>query len=139
MRMSSGVAGDLRVECVTLGFVRHPKGAIDPGHRRTPDVYPLNGRALADQESHCSGACATSPRRRCGASRAYFPQSAAGLRLHLPSVSLADAVTLDRLIASDETLVHELIHAIQYRAFGIDAFATGTSQSTCPLAMSRCP
>jgi hypothetical protein len=56
MRMSSGVAGDLRVECVTLGFVRHPKGAIDPGHRRTPDVYPLNGRALADQESRIAQA-----------------------------------------------------------------------------------
>jgi hypothetical protein len=43
-------------------------------------------------------------------------------------VSLAEAMTLDCLIASNETLqlqtlVHELIHAIQYRALGIDAFA----------------
>jgi hypothetical protein len=48
--------------------------------------------------------------------------------LPIPSVSLAEALTLDCLIASNETprlhtLVHELIHAIQYRALGIDAFA----------------
>jgi hypothetical protein len=46
----------------------------------------------------------------------------------IPSVSLAEALTLDCLIVSNETLrldtlVHELIHAIQYRALGIDAFA----------------
>jgi hypothetical protein len=48
--------------------------------------------------------------------------------LPIPSVSLAEALTLDCLIASNETLrlhtlVHEMIHAIQYRALGIDAFA----------------
>jgi hypothetical protein len=48
--------------------------------------------------------------------------------LPIPSLSLAEALTLDCLIASNETLrlhtlVHELIHAIQYRALGIDAFA----------------
>jgi hypothetical protein len=48
--------------------------------------------------------------------------------LPIPSVSLAEAMTLDCLIASNQTLrlhtlVHELIHAIQYRALGIDAFA----------------
>jgi hypothetical protein len=48
--------------------------------------------------------------------------------LQIPSVSLAEALTLDYLIASNETLrlvtlVHELIHAIQYRALGIDEFA----------------
>jgi hypothetical protein len=48
--------------------------------------------------------------------------------LPIPSLSLAEALTLDCLIASSETLrlstlVHELIHAIQYRTLGIDAFA----------------
>jgi hypothetical protein len=48
--------------------------------------------------------------------------------LPISSVSLAEALTLNCLIASNETarlhtLVHELIHAIQYRALGIDAFA----------------
>jgi hypothetical protein len=47
---------------------------------------------------------------------------------HLRSLALADAVTLDCLNASKErlrldTLVHELIHVIQYKALGIDAFA----------------
>jgi hypothetical protein len=64
--------------------------------------------------------------------------------LPIPSLSLAEALTLDFLIASNEalrldTLVHELIHAIQYRALGIDAFARKYVASTCLMATSRCP
>ena len=46
----------------------------------------------------------------------------------LPDIEIAEAVTLDRVIVASEplshpTLVHELIHVVQYSILGVDGFA----------------
>jgi hypothetical protein len=48
--------------------------------------------------------------------------------LSVPEFSLADAVTLDRVIVAKQplsrfTLFHELVHVVQWRILGIDSFA----------------
>jgi hypothetical protein len=48
--------------------------------------------------------------------------------MSIPSTALAEAVTLDYLIASPApislgTLVHEMVHSVQYRLLGVPGFA----------------
>ena len=59
------------------------------------------------------------------------PDFAARIRAEgvaLPDIEIAEAVTLDRVIVASEplshpTLVHELIHVVQYSILGVDRFA----------------
>ena len=57
-----------------------------------------------------------------------FRRTARLLGLYFPELRFAGAITLDHIIASREPLVlsvlfHELVHVVQFRLLGVDAFA----------------
>lgn len=99
-------------------------------HRLLPFATPLLARDQTALEGHFEREFLDGVRLVVGVQLRgpAFLRDLHRLGLHLPSVALSDAVTLDLLIASQQplrlhTLVHELIHVIQYKALGIDAFA----------------